>query len=704
MAEVKYRFTAAGQDDVLGAFRGIERAARDADRATRQRASSAKATLSAEAKRYQEVEKYAARVQRQLEREAAQAERLAKRTADAEIREAKRAAEAKARAQEHVFQIRARHQAEMQRQEERRVAAERRAAQRASDARLRTISGLGRDAVFAGASAFGVGLGIVGGAAREGVRLQDISSRLSINARGAGERGADATALRKEFEAAALQAPGVKAADIAEGAAGFVAKTGDLGAARRFSPTFATVASATGSDVKDIANAAADLFQKFDITGIKEMQDALAALTFQGKAGAFELKDAATQFAKISAAAERFGIAKGAVGLRTLGGLTQIARTATGSPEQAATAVEAMFRQVIAQSKQLTAIGASPFEKGSTTKTRDIRDVLVDAISKNKGSLPALQKIFGEEGIRAVSPLISTFNQAAGAATGTEAQKTAAGVTALREALAKAIDAPGNWAEVMKDAAQAQQSVGDQMTGVWERFKAKVADEAVPALTKLIPKLLLLVDNADPLITTFHALVETTGLVVDAFKALGLLKDKQLTPEERIQKAQKDLVAFNESMGTNVPTAADAAKRAALESALSEATSTALGRTGAEDKGKTLTNDEFAKRYAELGGGDEDRRREALIGARGLANKIRTGTASPYLETNDTLQSFLGENEAQQRLRQRFQGDVAYEGSKSGGDAGGGELKVAAAELKGAAAAMREAAAAQKQASVFNGN
>ena len=88
---------------------------------------------------------------------------------------------------------------------------------------MRTLTGMGRDAAL---GAVGVGasmLGVVGQAAREGIRLQDIAARLSINARGAGEKGADATALRREFENAAIANPGVKAADVAAGAAGFVA-------------------------------------------------------------------------------------------------------------------------------------------------------------------------------------------------------------------------------------------------------------------------------------------------------------------------------------------------------------------------------------------------------------------------------------------------------------------------------------------------
>lgn len=743
MADIRYNFVASGVSGVKDAFKGIEDSAKSAERATRTRAAASGKALSAEEKRYQSVQKYAAQVEKELAKEAAAAEKAAKRGADAQAKEAARGAKAHAAALAFVAGVRERHAAQQAKDaarvatteireakrsateqakarefvyqvKQRYLAAEAKAQKATRDETRATDVRLAKGFVFGAAGLVGAGLGIAGGAAREGMKLQEASNRLSISARDAGGKGADPIALRKEFEAAALANPGIKAMDIAEGAQSFVAKTGDLDSARKFSSTFATVASATGSSVQDIAGAAADISQKFDIKGVDEMREALAALTFQGKKGAFELKDAASQFAKISAAAERFGIAKGSEGLKTLGGLTQIARTATGSPEQAATAVEAMFRQLVVKSKDLTAMGASPFEKGSTTKTRNVQDVIVDAISKSGGSLPKLQHIFGDEGIRGISPLISKFNQTKNAASGTEAQKTAAGVDALRKALDDAINAPGDWAEVVKDAAQAQQDASAQMDGAWEKFKAAVSERAIPGLLKLVPVIGMLTEHMDPLIVVFEALVESAGLVVDAFKALGIIKDKPMTPQQQLEKATKDLAAFDASRtgkGAYVPTAADMAQRGTLQAAVDAAENGAYAKTEVGTGGpmKSMTQAQFAKRYTELGGyaeGEESRIHS--IAAKGLAEKLASGTASPYFANNDTYQGLNGENKAQQDLRHQFSGDVAYDKSKGGGDGGGAgvndaQMKSAQALLE-AAQALKDAAPKVASApSVLNG-
>jgi len=384
----------------------------------------------------------------------------------------------------------------------------------------------------------GAAMGLTLAAGRDIARLNSAATRLSIGARGAGEAGVDPAQLRREFEQVAVASPGVKAADVAEATQGFVSKTGDLGAARQFAGTFATVASATGGDVQDIANAAADLFQKFDIKSIDDMRSALAALTFQGKSGAFELKDAASQFGKLSAAAQRFGLDRGAKGVATLGGLTQIARSATGSPEQAATAVEAMFRQIVAKSGDLHKIGVDVFKDKGHTQTRDIRDVLVDSISKSGGNLVKLQDIFGEEGIRGISPLVSAFNSARNSAVGanggaaTEEEKTAAGVRALRVALENAIDAPGDWAEVVKDAAAAAKDPANQMTAAWEQFKSAID----PVVADALPHL------ANAITTTASAIEKVLGVVLPG-------KGHDKTHTEQLTDAQNALSAFDKQNG-----------------------------------------------------------------------------------------------------------------------------------------------------------
>ena len=616
MAEIRYQFVASGQNDVKAAFGSIDAAARAADRSTKQRATSSRTALTAEEKRYREVEKYAARAEQQLKREADTAVREAKRAGDGQVREAKRAADAKIKAHEHVFQIHARYDAEQKRMEARASAAQARAsaaqARAASRAgamlRASNASDLSRNDerfgalhrgasrfAFGAAAALGAGLGVVGGAAREGMRLQDASSRLAINARGAGQEAVDAATLRREFESAATANPGVKAADLAEGAQEFVAKTGDLATARRLTSTFATTASATGADVKDIAATSADLSLKFNITGIEEMRSALAALTFQGKAGAFELKDAASQFAKMGAAAERFGISKGVEGVKTLGGLAQLARSSTGSAAQASTSVEAMFRQLIAKSTVLKGMGVDVFEKGSNSKTRDIKDVLTDLVTKTKGSTKAVQDILLDRGIRADSRLLSTFNEAKDATKGSEEEKLAAGARALREALDKAINAPGDWAEMIKDATLAQQTAGAQLEGAWERLKAQVAEKTLPTLVNLVPKLTGLVDAMDPLIDLFGALAEGVGGLVTLLKAAGLIADhtegRQLRPKEELKALNAELAAASGSAG---PLTADQQQDLAGKRARVEELSKALGIT---DQGAGRPLDTFLERY-----------------------------------------------------------------------------------------------------------
>lgn len=428
---------------------------------------------------------------------------------------------------------------------------------------------------FIGASAGVVAstLGIAGSAARQSLALHEVSNRLSIASRGAGEEAVDPRELRKEFEATAARTPGIAAIDIANAVSQFVSKTGELGVARKSQGVFATVASATGSSIEDVSAAAADLFQKFDITSMDDMADAMAALAFQGKAGSFELKDAASQFAKLSAAASRFGLAKGSEGVRTLGGLTQIARSATGSPEQAATAIEAMFRQFTSTPalKQLKAIRVDPFKDKGHTQTKEIRGLLVETISKAGGDLAKLQGIFGEEGIRAISPIISEFNKAKQAASvgGASAKDSnEAGSKAAKSYIDKMIDAPGDYKELQRDAAQAQQDASAKLSNAWEKIVGELSDGAIPALTSLVTTLEnspgaieALVGTIDNLVYFFTALVEASQAVLEFFK---IVSKKTVSPEEKQAEARKkaeiakaNLDRFDKKRGGSLDQVAD---------------------------------------------------------------------------------------------------------------------------------------------------
>lgn len=511
MPAVKYQFSASGHDAVIGAFRDVETAANRSAIAA-QRAKKA----------YQDAGKVKFK-------QPAGAEAPA-RTGDREVAlvrtTERRKTDEREKALRHVAGIRDRHFAAEQRRQAQEVALERKKSQQTiavAKQRAREMGGAVKSVIGSGVA---LSIGAIGMATRDAFRLSELANRLSISSRGAGEKAVDPRTLRKEFEQTAKETPGISAESIAEAVQGFVGKTGRLDIAREQQGTFATVASATGADVQDIAAAAADLFQKFDVTSVNDMREALSALAFQGKAGAFELKDAASQFGRLSAAAAGFNVGKGQTAVRTLGGLTQIARSATGGPEQAATAVEALFRQLRSEAVNIEKkTGVKVFKDKGKTQTDDITKLLPAIIAGAKGNQVALQDIFKDEGGRAVAPMIAAFNNARQTAVGkggtpaTEAEKTAAGLAAVNRMLNESVNAQGGWNELTKDAAQAQSTASARLTAAWEGLKATASDELVPALAELVPKLAPLAKVLGSAVTALATFAAALGKIVDMLPA-----------------------------------------------------------------------------------------------------------------------------------------------------------------------------------------
>jgi Phage-related minor tail protein len=529
---VTFRFVQTGASDLAEALRGIRTGLRDVEKEqdrTGASATRAQRAQTSAAQRYEQAQEKALQAAQKagkgIEREFAREEKAAERAANKRIKEAERAGKAEA------------------------AAAKRSVAEtlRARDAfRSQSVGfttglsgGIAKGMIGIGTAAIGASLATVGSAAREDVRIHDAARRIAINSRMAGETGADPYALTRDWHTTAAAVRGVTAENIAEGQAAFVAKTGDLKSAQAHSDTFATVASATGGNYSDIASSSADIMSKFDIKSVEEMQQAWATLTFQGKKGAFELKDAAAYFSEMSAAAQRFGVGSGPQAIKTLGGLAQIARSATGSGAEASTAVQDMFSEILKKASggkhSLAAHGVDVYDaKGNP---REIRELLTDIIGKLGGAdigakKSELQEIFGQRGVRAVSPLISAYTTAAQGAGGNEANQMAAGMRAVREALDDAIEAPGTWADVVEDSAEAQKSASAQIDAIWEDLKNETSSVVIPALLDLGSHMGGIGEAALPLVDIFMALLDVTKDFVDMLKAQGILKERKASVGE----------------------------------------------------------------------------------------------------------------------------------------------------------------------------
>ena len=745
MPSISYEFVASGHDAVRRAYLSIAEAEEKAAAASARASARVTESLKGLGRTRGQTAAglgpvagsgagSAASVRAQVTQETRERTRAIREEERARIQSARRVAQEEAARKREMARIDREMESRYERgQRERQRAAEREAEfrQASADAQRRERSSTSGGAMkeFFGSMlamrAYDKLKGTVESAARESIALQESTNRLSINARGAGEEFVDPTVLRKEFEQAAVATPGQNAQQIAEAIQSFVSLTGNLQTGRTSATAFATVASATGSNVGDVSQAAASIYNQFGLQSREEMQDVLASLTFQGKKGAFELRDAASQFQRLAAAGASFGLS-GVKGVKTIGGLAQIARTGTGSAEQTTTALENIFSNLVAKSAILKREGVSVYDKKG--RTRDVADVLIESIVKagksnfeKKGQV--LQQVFGDQGIRGVRPLLSKYQtayQEAQKKGATAAEATAAGLAVLRKTIDESINAPGAWAEVQRDAARAQKDISAQTSVAWERVKQATADKLLPALEKAAPKLmkLFLGENGElgPAMMAVSGFADGIGLAADAVRefvdslyATGILKRKVKSPAEQLEEEKKKLAAFDDETGDIYkPEFADQAAAENLDPAKVAARAAMVANianiedkvwTPSGEKTVDLTHDEFVKRYTELGrqtGGD------ATDWAGNTAYQRRVGQIASSLEANPKYDfEALGNtmvggdaSDAQKRLVEDYRAQQML----GGGEAGkiSSDMAILASSAQTAAKALQLIGASQQ--------
>lgn len=521
---VRYRFIASGADQVISAYRGITSAAQQATAAdvslrTRAQKSAPSSGISA---RQRAEEKWGATA----EKSAAKAERAAKRASNVQVREHEKALK-------HVAKIKDRHFLDEQRKDERasrrhEALAQRRARnEAAARAQVRasrvdtamSIGGAIKDkAVTAAVTGGMLAGGLIGGATRESFQTRELANRVSINAGLTGQK-ISREELQARFESVAGATPGMRSQDVAgaaleyQGKTGKVLDTGELQA-------MATAASAFGAEIKDIASAAAAVGKKFDIQGPAGISEALAIIGAQGAQGSFEIKDAAGQYDRLTAAAGSFGIGKGVGAVSRLGGFTQIAREATGSSEEAVTSIENVFTKLqdSGVQKRLKAAGVEMFDKEGRAK--DLPSLLPEIIAKVGGKDIVKKKgeladLFDARGIRALRPLIQAYADA------TMSGKD--GVKAMTDKISEASNTTDALARMNEAAAQAQTDSSAQLQSAWEALKTQTTDALTPALAELVPQLVTMVPAVQSIVEALGWLFEGLNKAIEAMQRAGLI-------------------------------------------------------------------------------------------------------------------------------------------------------------------------------------
>lgn len=260
-------------------------------------------------------------------------------------------------------------------------------------------------------SAIPAQLGIIGGTAglfmlgRNIVQFDDKLNRLGIQGNMTRKQ---LLGLREEMFHTGLQT-GKTRIEIVEGLDAIIQKTGNVKFAIDTYNDLSIASQATGAAMGDLGAMASQLDEKLQIKPAGLM-NALDILAGQGKAGSFTLENLATMSERLFSSVGRLDM-KGIDDLVRLGAFVQIARSGTGSAEQATTAVERTIANILAKEKE---IGKYFNIRDENKKLKEFDVIIKGIIRGTQGREDILGKIFGEEGIRAVSVLAKEFRETGG--------------------------------------------------------------------------------------------------------------------------------------------------------------------------------------------------------------------------------------------------------------------------------------------------
>lgn len=283
---------------------------------------------------------------------------------------------------------------------------------------------------------------------------------------------------------------GTERGEVLAGLSGFVGKTGDLQLGRDILGDMAKLSRATGSNLEDMVNAAADVANNLgDIPDKGQQVSAIMRqIAGQGKLGAVEIRDLATQMAKLASQASKFQ-GGAAANIPILGVLAQEAKLRGGATNaaQASTSVvrfveELQKPQVL---RHLTGAGINPYADLGGTTLKDPRQIIREMLSWSHGDLRKIARVMPSSvGMKPLEALASVYNEARGV----DADK----IAAVNDEFDRMLAARLTEQEVARAFAASMETTEAKTKRFNEQIGAaaeQVAGALLPALLSLTPAL-----------------------------------------------------------------------------------------------------------------------------------------------------------------------------------------------------------------------
>ncbi|WP_394849703.1 phage tail tape measure protein [Pendulispora brunnea] len=325
---------------------------------------------------------------------------------------------------------------------------------------------------------------------QKNVELQSHTVNLSNQAYIEGADGAAGTRQDpRDIEAEVRSVAAATASDTTkavEGLEKFVAKTGDLETGRKIFREMAVLAKAMGADLSDMEDAAGDVANQLGNIPNKAAMISwvMKGVAAQGKIGAVEMRDLASQMAKVASSA---GQIEGdpARNIKTLSALAQIARAEGGAANawQATTSVQAFVNtlKTPARAKAFqAATGKSIYNEQGLI--RDPEEIIIEALRASGKNPLAFKQIFANvQGAKPAEALATIYRRAGG---GDEGERQ------VREAFRRFAQAALDDREILESFHRAMGTSESQAQTFNLQLQAVVAEmqaHLLPALVELGP-------------------------------------------------------------------------------------------------------------------------------------------------------------------------------------------------------------------------
>jgi hypothetical protein len=473
-------FAVRGMADVSKAFETVEsRIAKLERQSTAGTASESRKRIAAAQSETTAREKSSAKL-------AASVKKDEKAAGKAVSDEAKKAAKEAERLEAYKLRMRIRSSEMAGRYAARQAAEEVRAAQRATDAwgrvgrRTGAIAGgtIGRLTSGLGGMAsatMGIGSGVLVADAIKRQLSAERSAALLVNSATIGGKPA-AGATTENILGQASQVSkmtGLDKTDLIASVQNYVAKSSDFEGGMANMGFFAKLAKGSGSSLEDITGAAGILRAQNKNLSAADMRQMLLDIVEQGKQGAVEINDLAHLAGGLGATRGLYAGSQ-TENQRKLLALSQITRTESESPEEAATSVKDLGIEAL-NGKHRSALAAMGVQFTKGGQIGSLEDLIEKSLIGTGGDLGKLEGLFGARGVKTFMRLAPIFNAAGGGEKG---------IAAVNAEMGPIMNARGSMAQMDQAFSIVMSTPAEKFATALNSLITTIEDKAEPYLRK----------------------------------------------------------------------------------------------------------------------------------------------------------------------------------------------------------------------------